>query len=551
MSGTGGSVVLPNGAIVARPTSLDARTSAYLEALTFSANNDAIRAEIAAQSIDAGAIQDAIDAANVAAAAAAAATVAANTATATANATTTALATKVSKTGDTITGYLEISTSGALRFGHPNQSSPQDGVIGAAAFFSGLNIVGVQTASGEGRVINVFGKTIFDTTPEINTSVANPNHVANKSYVDSAAGQRLALVGGAMTGFVTLHANPTTGAHASNKTYVDAGDAAAVSSATGAAAASADSLYLARTGGNMTGFITLHANPTTGAHASNKTYVDAGDTATLSAATGAAASSAASLYLARTGGAMTGFVTLHANPTDGNHASNKAYVDAAFSAIGSSYLSTGGGTLTGPLTINANLGVSGSLGVTTVNAQSINTGDVSLNSVYTGSQYYSQILKSDVGGYINFLQMYHTPSVETGVAFAVGFPGSYVTWKMTNTGNAFAVNGAWVDSSDGRVKKNQRDITNALSKVSKLMGKTFWRADSPNMGDKKVYQAGLIAQEVRAVLPEAVEFTGPPPDCDPEGEDFLAMNYNAVTALLVNAINELAARVIQLENSHV
>lgn len=54
---------------------------------------------------------------------------------------------------------------------------------------------------------------------------------------------------------------------------------------------------------------------------------------------------------------------------------------------------------------------------------------------------------------------------------------------------------------------------------------------------------GLIAQEVREVLPDAVSETG-------EGEDkHLALDYNAVTAALVDEVNRLKLRVAALEGS--
>ena len=54
----------------------------------------------------------------------------------------------------------------------------------------------------------------------------------------------------------------------------------------------------------------------------------------------------ANAALPKAGGTMTGFITLHANPTSNYHPATKLYVDQGFLPIG-------GGTLTGQLLANA------------------------------------------------------------------------------------------------------------------------------------------------------------------------------------------------------
>ena len=62
-----------------------------------------------------------------------------------------------------------------------------------------------------------------------------------------------------MTGLLVLSGAPTTGLHATTKTYVDN-------------KIGADAVPLA--GGTMTGLLVLSGAPTTGLHAATKTYVD-------------------------------------------------------------------------------------------------------------------------------------------------------------------------------------------------------------------------------------------------------------------------------------
>jgi hypothetical protein len=80
--------------------------------------------------------------------------------------------------------------------------------------------------------------------------------------------------------------------------------------------------------------------------------------------------------------------------------------------------------------------------------------------------------------------------------------------------------------SDINLKTNVVSIPDALSKVLALNGCTFEMKD--NLG---VRMTGLIAQDVRSVLPEAVS----------EGPEGLSVAYGNVVGLLVNAVKELHA----------
>ena len=92
--------------------------------------------------------------------------------------------------------------------------------------------------------------------------------------------------------------------------------------------------------------------------------------------------------------------------------------------------------------------------------------------------------------------------------------------------------------SDRRVKSNIAKIDNALDKVSKLSGNVY-DLQLPN-GDTKP-SAGLIAQEVQEVLPEAVT-------TDNDKDALLRLNYNAVIALLVESVKELKAEIEELKS---
>jgi hypothetical protein len=110
----------------------------------------------------------------------------------------------------------------------------------------------------------------------------------------------------------------------------------------------------------------------------------------------------------------------------------------------------------------------------------------------------------------------------------------YVNGALYATGDIVAF-------SDARYKENLVKIDSALDKVGTLSGYTYdWIESKKKAHDRR--QAGLIAQEVQKVLPEAVVV-----DEDNNGD--LGLNYNAVIALLVNAVNELREEVRELKRS--
>jgi hypothetical protein len=94
----------------------------------------------------------------------------------------------------------------------------------------------------------------------------------------------------------------------------------------------------------------------------------------------------------------------------------------------------------------------------------------------------------------------------------------------------------WLGHSDARSKDNVETIDHALAKVMRLRGVSFdWKADDGSTSRSR--NLGLIAQEVRAVVPEAVaELRG----------GSLAIAYNAITALTVEALKEQQKQIDEL-----
>jgi hypothetical protein len=105
--------------------------------------------------------------------------------------------------------------------------------------------------------------------------------------------------------------------------------------------------------------------------------------------------------------------------------------------------------------------------------------------------------------------------------------------------------------SDRRLKENIAPLEGSLDKVLALQGVSFNMIATPNMRE-----IGLIAQDVQPVVPEIVQVyaqpSAEPPSAVPSAEPqeptpMLALDYPKLTALLIEAVKTLAARVEALE----
>jgi len=94
-------------------------------------------------------------------------------------------------------------------------------------------------------------------------------------------------------------------------------------------------------------------------------------------------------------------------------------------------------------------------------------------------------------------------------------------------------------TSDQRLKENVTPIENALEKVKTLTGVEFdWKEETAHVHGYHGHDVGIIAQDVQAVLPEAVRTNE---------SGYLSVRYEKMIALLIEANKELAARVELLE----
>ncbi|AIX12296.1 tail fiber protein [Citrobacter phage Stevie] len=109
---------------------------------------------------------------------------------------------------------------------------------------------------------------------------------------------------------------------------------------------------------------------------------------------------------------------------------------------------------------------------------------------------------------------------------------------FNNVGNATC--NQWISTSDIRMKAHLKEIETASDKIDYLTGYTYYKRNNLIEDENSVYsiEAGLIAQDVERVLPEAVHSLNNDGQIDPKGEAIKGINYNGVVALLVNAFKE-------------
>ena len=333
------------------------------------------------------------------------------------------LALKVNKAGDTLTGFLTLHAAPTSDL-HASTKKYVDDKVGTHASDNALHLTTTQNTfldavTVTAAEVNYLSGVTSSIQTQITAKVAKAGdtmtgaltlsgaptanlHAATKGYVDTADALKVAKAGDTMTGALTLSGAPTLDLHAATKRYVD-------DSATNSKTYidNQDALKVAKAGDVMTGFLTLHAAPTSDLHASTKryvddsaattkTYVDAADlvlqnqintikstTDTLNAdpVTKTYVNTGLALKVSKAGDAMTGYLVLHADPSQAMHAATKQYVDTL--AQGLSVKTAVRLATTGNLSAtyaNGTAGVNATLtgtanGVLTVDGKAVNVGD--------------------------------------------------------------------------------------------------------------------------------------------------------------------------------
>ena len=139
-------------------------------------------------------------------------------------------------------------------------------------------------------------------------------------------------------------------------------------------------------------------------------------------------------------------------------------------------------------------------------------------------------------------------SVATTAASFAWYGGTTQVATLSGVGSLSVTGEVTAYSSDARLKTNVAVITSALDKVNSLRGVTFdWdqeKAGELDFFPRKDKDVGVIAQDVQAVLPEAVR--NAPFDGNTE-TNYLTVQYEKLTALLIEAVKELKTEVDTLK----
>lgn len=127
--------------------------------------------------------------------------------------------------------------------------------------------------------------------------------------------------------------------------------------------------------------------------------------------------------------------------------------------------------------------------------------------------------------------------------------GSVTPAKLSAGGPSWSANGVLsvIDdiiafASDERLKTNIQPLENAIDKVLTLDGFTYnFNQIAQSIGfDGNITHVGVSAQQVQAVLPEAVALC-------PANNDYLTVKYDKLVPLLIEAIKELKKEINELK----
>jgi len=111
--------------------------------------------------------------------------------------------------------------------------------------------------------------------------------------------------------------------------------------------------------------------------------------------------------------------------------------------------------------------------------------------------------------------------------------GTVAMSSNATIGNDLTVSGDVVVSSDARLKSNIVSLGSTLSRLLLIDGKTYTMKKD---GKQKI---GVLAQDIREVFPELVS---------EDENEMLAVNYQGLVPVLINALKEQDDKISRLEN---
>ena len=159
----------------------------------------------------------------------------------------------------------------------------------------------------------------------------------------------------------------------------------------------------------------------------------------------------------------------------------------------------------------------------------------------------SQVLQTAGSGNFSFVSLSEGTTYTGGTGITVS--GSTITCtvdtpaevglgNLSSNGNSlsgsFTASGNITAYSDSRLKSDVETIPDALAKVAKMRGVNF------TMKDTGARSTGVIAQELQAVIPEAVHTND---------DGYLSVAYGNLVGVLIEAINTLSEELEHLKQT--
>jgi hypothetical protein len=170
---------------------------------------------------------------------------------------------------------------------------------------------------------------------------------------------------------------------------------------------------------------------------------------------------------------------------------------------------------------------------------------------------------NDIPNSLYVVQVAATSRAQFGNPLWLSARGNYQDFFMTSGGNVgIGTSGpgyrldvagqvhatGFPTSSDLRFKEDITPVDNALDKVLRLNGVYFkWNQlhrEVLKRSNTKTRQVGLIAQQVREVVPEIVSEWA-----DQGAEDYLAVDYNRLVAIMIEAMKEQQTQITEQQST--